>query len=528
MAYNYVIVDSSLFKKPLSDKALAFLNGKTVLLLPSFYHEVEAYSRILDGNRADVLRKNIAQLLKKAAHGTTTISTSKLFDLFSAAVSSAKQGISLCVMTSDILLIERFCMENAQLDIYDLNTDLLKKVKPLSKVCFVDHRQMSSNEVPNVFNMRNTTLTDENGKSVTLFGRLSEGNNQEDFGLESAIYNICGHPELVAKIYRYYPSDQKQTHLKKLQALSKEMNLPWCLLPLQLLYKDNKLIGFTMRKKKVKMLSDDTLYLGNEQIIEPTRLMVKKSQTLDFAITMMAQVKILNCYGISICDYNPNNFSMYYPDMPIVMFDTDSFVLGNYYANVIDDKAFTRHYQSSDKLQLAQQADEQALKFTFRLLSLGANPLIRTGYPYIFSNPQSPLLYRRDYFPHNVESYYKKVFTKQTVPSINLTLHKLTEAKRELDKHPERDITAKRMIESACNTQAQSRTNNRPVKKVTVNNYTDRPADQPTVSFHYTPAPNVSKSNQSKSKVGKWLLRAAVIVSLCIGICCWLTNSGVI
>ena len=190
--------------------------------------------------------------------------------------------------------------------------------------------------------MQGTVLKTENGRSVILSNRLSEDSGHEDFGMESSVYDVCGSPGLVAKIYRFYPSVKKHIHLKKLKKIASELDCPWCLLPVDLLYRDDRPVGFTMKKMKVGMLSEDTLYLGDEQAIEERRLSLKKSYSLDFAVTMLTQIKILNCYGLAVCDFNPNNFSAYIPKSPVVMFDTDSFILDNYFGNAIDDKAFTR------------------------------------------------------------------------------------------------------------------------------------------------------------------------------------------
>lgn len=526
MTNDIVIVDSALFKNDLSDKALSFINGKTVIISSSFYCEAAAYSAILDKERANTLRKNIACLLKASKHGTNLVTYPTPFDIYTTAVASAEQGKRICVMTEDVLLIERLCMKAAPVRIFDLNTNSYEKVTPRSTTCHVEHKT-SSTEVSGVFSMQGAMLINGDGKRVTLSQRLCGGTEQEDIGMESAVYDIEGQPEHVAKIYRYYPSVQKQMHLKKLRMLSYEMNCPWCLLPQELLYRDGKLIGFTMTKKKTNMLSKDTLYLGNEQIIESDRLSVKKSYSLGFAKMMLTQIKILSCYGISICDYNPNNFSMYYAGTPVVMFDTDSFVLGNYFSNSIDDAAaFTCAYKHDDKMQLTEMVIEEALIFTFRLLSLGANPIIRTGYPYVFSNPKSLLIYRRSYFPENIVKYFDRVFTGCESASISLALYALSEAVQELHDHPEKDITIKKMIESACISEQK-------LSYTSMTVSTDRMgvAYQKTINDKDNsptmPKQTVSSPSKPHSGAFKWVLRAAAIAALCIGIGCWLTSTGI-
>ena len=448
--YNMVILDAAVFKKPLSDRALSFISGKTVLISPTFFRETEALSKLLDPVRSKVLKNNIGQILRAARNGAKLVSSSLPFDVCHEAVGQTKRGKKVCVMTEDILLIDRLRMSDAPPDIYDLNKDKYGKAEPLTRCAHVEHRKTSAAAIPKAFCMQGTVLKTENGRSVILSNRLSEDSGHEDFGMESSVYDVCGSPGLVAKIYRFYPSVKKHIHLKKLKKIASELDCPWCLLPVDLLYRDDRLVGFTMKKMKVGMLSEDTLYLGDEQAIEERRLSLKKSYSLDFAVTMLTQIKILNCYGLAVCDFNPNNFSAYIPKSPVVMFDTDSFILDNYFGNAIDDKAFTRRYAYDDKLHLIRMADEQALKFCFRLLSLGANPRVRTGYPYIFTNPASPVMYRRSYFSDSTARFFERAFTGSDTLSVSVALYELTGARAELYSHPERDLTVKQMIARAC------------------------------------------------------------------------------
>lgn len=477
-----VIMDSALFKNPFSDRALSFLDGETVMISPTFFRETEEFSKLLDSARAETLRKNISRMITATKNNVRLISTSLPFDVYNEAVGKAKRGEKVCVMTEDILLIERLRMSDTPPDVYDLNKDAYGNPAPLTKCCCVERRSAASLAVPGAFKMQVSVLKTDSGQSIRLSNRLSEESGQDDFGMESAVYDVLSHPELVAKIYRFYPSVKKHIHLKKLKKIASQLNCPWCLLPVDLLYQDGKLIGFTMMKKNVGMLSEDTLYLGDEQAISRHRLSVRKSCTLDFAITMLAQIKILNCYGLAVCDYNPNNFSAYTPNSPVVMFDTDSFILDNYFGNVIDDKAFTRPYAYDDKLQLIQMVNEQALKFCFRLLSLGANPRIRTGYPYIFSNPASPVIYRRSYFPDNTARFFEKVFTGSAAPSVSVALYELAQARKELSSHPAQDLTAKQMITQACG-------------QITFDDGAAKPAATPVKSQPARPSPSSASSS---------------------------------
>ena len=73
MLYDWLMLDSALLKKPLSDRAVSFMSGEKVLISSAFFREAEEYAKLLDSTHSDILKKNIARLLKAIKHGVQLV-----------------------------------------------------------------------------------------------------------------------------------------------------------------------------------------------------------------------------------------------------------------------------------------------------------------------------------------------------------------------------------------------------------------------------------------------------------------------
>lgn len=178
------------------------------------------------------------------------------------------------------------------------------------------------------------------------------------------------------------------------------MQAGWCLFPKDLLYStDNRLVGFTMDRADTEMLSDDGCFQEMLRVSSPSSFLSGVHTPLTFALQLLGQVKVLNCYGISVPDFNDGNFSVYYENNPVTMFDTDSFIQGDYFGNTAADDCFSRRYSRRNKNQLSLMCEECALKLVFRILSLGLSPFCHCDKPYIFSSSETPHRLKRSFFP---------------------------------------------------------------------------------------------------------------------------------
>ncbi len=443
MIYNEVILDSALFKKPLSQNAKFFIRSNRVVLSATFFSEVQSYTEILRGSYAENLTENLSTIISMLHCGGKIIQYSQPFDVRQRAVMLSENGYKVCVITEDNLLIERLLTSSAiNVDVYDLNKDALSPhMSHKNAFCTVDKKTASSKIVSGI--KSGTELDTRMGFGYTLTERLSED------GVEGYIYHVKERGDLVAKIYKTAPSHSRRIHLERLLVLGKEIKAPWCAFPENLLYHDGKLIGFTMPKIESITMSEDSLYLGDDEDIEEDRLNKRLSYQVKYCLTLLTQIKILNCFGISLPDFNDANFSIYTENRPVVFYDSDSFIYGSYFGNTIDDPAFSRQYDLTNKESLSLMCEENALKMVFRILSLGMYPFSGEGQPYRFNTESNEASYRRQYFFSNILNRMDSVFSANELPSICLMLNDLKSVETHLKNDPARNITIRQMRDTA-------------------------------------------------------------------------------
>ena len=442
MIYQEVLIDSAIFKKELTPNTKAFITANKTVLSATFFSEVKAYTKVLDARYSATLMSNLKTIISMLNSGGKILMYSQPFDIRQRTEQLSASGYKVCVVTEDCLLIDRLLNSNAiNADVYDLNRDVLTPhhSRP-NNVCTVD-KATTHERINGV--TTGTVLRTRNAFSQTLGESISED------GAEGYVYHVIGRSDIVAKIYKTPPSYEKRIHLEKLLAVGKEVRAPWCAFPDNLLYHNGELVGFTMPRIDCRTMSEDSLYLGDDEDIAEDRLDNKLMYQLDFCMTLLTQIKVLNCFGISVPDFNDTNFSTYTDEKPVVMYDADSFVYGSYFGNIIDDKAFSHSYRHNNKEQLAQMCEENALKMAFRILSLGMYPFAGEGQPYLFVSENKELTYRRQYFPENVLNRLDAVFSARESPSIGLLLFELSEAKAELLKTPKKNITLRQMRDNA-------------------------------------------------------------------------------
>ena len=442
MIYQEVLLDSALFKKELTPNAKAFITANKTVLSATFFSEVKAYTKVLDAGYAKILMSNLHTIISMLTNGGKILLYVRPFDIRQRAEQLSASGYKVCVVTEDCLLIDRLLNGSAvNADVYDLNRDVLTPhhSRP-NNVCTVD-KTTTHERINGV--TTGTVLRTRNACSHTLGERISEN------GAEGYVYRVTARSDIVAKIYKTPTSYEKRLHLEKLLAVGKEVRAPWCAFPENLLYHNGTLVGFTMPKIDCLTMSEDSLYLGDDEDIAEDRLDNMLTYQLDFCMTLLTQIKVLNCFGISVPDFNDTNFSTFTDGKPVVMYDADSFVYSNYFGNIIDDKAFSHSYRHNNKEQLAQMCEENALKMAFRILSLGMYPFSSEGQPYLFDSENKDLTYRRQYFPDNVLNRLDAVFSARESPSIGLLIFELSEAKAELLKTPKKNITLRQMRDNA-------------------------------------------------------------------------------
>lgn len=447
---NYIVLlDLPIFKKEISDSAVRFITSNKTIISKTFSTEANLISKVLNKENEKFLRKNLLRIINLIKEDKMKLFFSQktfeeTFDIYQHAIELSAQGMKVCVVTENLTNIRYLRSHTESVDIYDLNNDnLIHNDTQYSANMFID---IPSNDyICEIKEGRQ--LTTARNESIIL-------ENEIGMGTEAKIFNIKENPEAVAKIYKKYPSSTKIDHLEELKDLNKQLNLSWCVLPTDLIYDEsNKVIGYIMPKQNIQILSNDSLFLGDIEDIEMERLSCKRSYVLKFCTTFLSQLLVLQSYGILISDFNEANFSIYSTSEPIIMIDTDSYIYENYFGNYTNDNCFSRIYDLTKYNQLEQMCQESAIKFVFKLISLGLNPFPGKNTPYHFSVEGSGFSYRKYYFPNNVLSYINEVFTGQTTPSISVLLYNLDIALEFLQNKPEIDISISHMITKTNNTQ---------------------------------------------------------------------------
>lgn len=442
MIYQEVLLDSALFKKKLTPNARAFIAANKTVISSTFFSEAKAYAKVLDAGYLATLTSNLNTIITMLTEGGKILMYSEPFDIRQRAGQLSANGYKVCVVTEDCLLIDNLLNGSAvNADVYDLNRDTLTHHHfRRNIVCTVDRAPYKA-KIKGV--VTGTVLRTLNAFNFALGERIS------DEGAEGYVYNVAGRSDLVAKIFKTAPSYEKRLHLEKLLAVGREARTPWCAFPENLIYRGEELIGFTMPKINCITMSEDSLYFGDDEDIAEDRLENKLSYQLDFCITLLTQIKVLNCFGVGVPDFNDANFSGYTDGKPVIMYDADSFVYGSFFGNIVDDKAFSRSYQLNQKEQLAQMCEENALKMVFRIFSLGMYPFSGEGQPYQFQSKSKEITYRRKYFPDNVLARLDAVFAAREPASIRLLLYELNKAKQKLIKSPDGNISLRQMRDNA-------------------------------------------------------------------------------
>ncbi len=435
-----IILDSSLFKKVLSQDAVNFICSDTLCIPSTFFSDLEGYTMFLDSKTKEIMNQNVKTVLYTAARNgnlSDAQSANNTGDTYQLALKYSKLASSNCVVTADVTLIERIKLNKLNINIYDLN-----KEKMISHHQFFIRPSRNTDNTP--YDYRNTNaikegvqLKDDSGNTYTLSENIHSGGEGKLFKVESK-------PDKVAKIYLSYPSSARITHLKKLVDFSKKVKIDWCIFPETVLYFNGEAVGFLMQNRPFKAMSKMTLYQGNDHI-NPDERKKPKSYNYMLSSTFLAQLKFLSAYGLSVCDYGKSNFSQFTAKTPIIFVDTDSFLYKDYSELALDDTAFSKKYTTA-KEDIYQLCDEGAYKHVFKIFTLGLDPNC-WEYGYVFDIADHPHLYRRAYLSSRLYNHFYSVFSKQGYKSLSSLLKITADEFKDLAQNSKNDISIGEMVD---------------------------------------------------------------------------------
>lgn len=337
--YSQVILDGSFFINRFPEELIRDLDEEKLYLAPTFWAECAAYIPHMTAPQRAVFDDNV-ELLKPKLYKGQKVAAKRLQyakDLWSNLCVISNSGRSRTLLiSSNLLLIQKVVLRQLKVDVYNLHEmkflshgsyPTLKK----DYQCKVD-RELRKDEVDDSEErswLRGPTLDvyDENRWMQTLY-RSSDIQN----GLEAVMFTDRDKPDEIVKVFNWsHRTEEKLENVDQLQRLNREMlQCEWAAFPLAKVFRDSlkdQPVGFYMKKYEGYRV------LGNE-VHQSKRESQTVSTILDWCRMLVSQIAYLGVFGIYITDYNEENFlvaSADAEDQHIIMLDTDSFCMGEYY-----------------------------------------------------------------------------------------------------------------------------------------------------------------------------------------------------
>ena len=171
------------------------------------------------------------------------------------------------------------------------------------------------------------SYTGVSGKKYILGQQLGVGG-------EGAVYELSGNSACVAKVYkttRFKSESEKETMERKLKAMLAMnisatvdglLRLAW---PQDILYENNKIVGFVMPRVNTKYKIFDVYRTGKNSLRDLEYNNYTWKYSVQFAYNMAWVVNYLHQHNIVIGDLNQNNIAVDTKTGAVILIDCDSF-----------------------------------------------------------------------------------------------------------------------------------------------------------------------------------------------------------
>ena len=444
--YDLVTLDASCFLAPeMESSLLDGLRESRVYVSATFEAEATAYKELFPV-------QHMASYKALISHFPKIRTPDRRQSTWEMICNFASAGRHIAVVTGNRLLIERIILEDApsiHADIYNLfdkewipygEFQSMREVLELVK----DERSQVPPQAEAIG--YGTPLYPSSGGEVYLSrldGQQISGTESQLFGVENENHERLG----LAKIFRTGNlTPGKCEHLQQMKAFANTANLPWCLFPKEILYRDESRQIFAGILEDyaadVHTLYERRLYHGDLSL--PEDLSMKLSDNLRVCYYLVRQVCYLNNYGFFISDFNLKNFALR-PDDPehILMFDTDSFGYGNFFSGFRAAGSSTANrYDTTKKTGALEFCEDSLHVAVFSLLSLGSPPIYAKGNTRVFRFDENiEDRWRKNLFPEKLWSYFESAFRARKFFSAEMLLLELSESLKRLKEHPEEDLS---------------------------------------------------------------------------------------
>ena len=440
--YDFVILDASYFLLQERDTDwMEQLKESRVYVPTTFEAERKAYRELLSKER-----RASYDAFTRALSGYKT--PDKAQSALEMVRSVSANGKSVSVVTGNRLFIERIIMENdppLKADIFDLS-----RMEWISYAEFpalrekLEFQKEELSEIPPLKETigYGTTLYRPNGEEV----RLCKLGDNHISGTESELYGVedfSGESLGIAKIFRTGNlTPGKCRHLRQITETARRIDAPWALFPTDTLYRDETRQVFAGiledYAENSHTLYERRLYQGD--LSSAKELSMKLSENLSLCFNIVRQICFLNHYGFFISDFNLKNFALSEKEPNrVLMFDTDSFGFQNYFSGFRAAGSSTANvYDTATKRGALGFCDDALYVFVFTLLSLGSPPIYEKEQVRVFRFDENIKDdFTRCLFPERLWRLFEKAFRERKSFSAEMLLRELTEALRDLEKHPE-------------------------------------------------------------------------------------------
>lgn len=343
-SYAGIVIDASFFVRPFSEEFRQMLSDTPVYCAQTWENAVAVMGAGLEEIHKHIFEENLAVIMQKKPqfHDGASCITDVVGMIRSLASLGAARGQRYLFASADQMLIQRLVLEQVQIDIYNLWTDIRIPAESFQRLAGTfEFARVTWSPAPTAeTNEEELILHDEKGSPV----RLHKLHDMRMNGGEAVIYTCPAKPGLLAKIYRKNTNSLNAGKIKNIEKLQEKFTenpgFSWAKVPLEKLYLEperRNVVGFLMKTAEEGTLLDEL------ELLDEDRGDIEVQKVVKLCRTLIRQVACLSIYGFCVYDYNDRNFSysVHQPDF-VQMMDTDSFCGGDYFTDLRNRNINTR------------------------------------------------------------------------------------------------------------------------------------------------------------------------------------------
>lgn len=464
--YNVVLLDYSFFTSQIPDELLNQIKllcddnykGNTLLCSSETFWIVgnelrkllsPHQKRICDSN-CKCIRKEKITILSPPEYRSDI--AAGIWGLLSLLSSNKTDDLSLLIITSDALLIQRMVLNQYHIDIYDLNSNKLLRESQYEEIS-KDYEFLESDdeEFPEPLDLDDElTVYLSNGQEVTLEDADLEG-------AEAKLYRWTEEPDLIAKIFFEEGINwEKVQNIRYLMETGEDKQLPWMQFPIDMLFWDKECThpaGFLQKYVTQAVSLEQPIFIGN--LSEVDLELEHPSETADLCLRLSRQILFLNILGIYISDYNLSNFAEKekFKGNNVILWDVDSFCSRNYHpkrwANDLPLPHIIDDLDTNSNAECIERCTESCYAHVFRLLTLGC-PVVEADSLEFFLNKDSADYIRRKFMSNDVWELMRQVFEKQdnNIPCLDALVFELSKMVESYIDESTTDVTYQHILDN--------------------------------------------------------------------------------